>query len=127
MEESAKSWLQLRGHYGEWQNALRGDDGALRVLNEFHATAIKRHALLVAKRSLQGDAILWDQENILEWVPPAAVQQDELMEYPIRVGGVDALQTTALDALLLKYACSTAERKSSSTFRRRAGRLDSHR
>ncbi|KAL3759694.1 hypothetical protein ACHAWU_010263 [Discostella pseudostelligera] len=127
LEESAKSWLQLRGHYGEWQNALRGDDSALRVLNEFHATAIKRHALLVAKRSLQGDAMLWDQENILEWVPPAAVQRDELMEYPIRVGGVDALQTTALDALLLKYACSTAERKSSSTFRRRAGRLDSHR
>lgn len=127
LEESAKSWLQLRGQYGEWQNALRGDDSALRVLNEFHATAIKRHALLVAKRSLQGDAMLWDQENILEWVPPAAVQQDELMEYPIRVGGVDALQTTALDALLLKYACSTAVRKSSSTFRRRAGRLDSHR
>lgn len=123
VEESAKSWLQLRGHFSLWQQARRGDDDALRRMKELCATAINLHGLLVAKRSVQGNAMLWDQENILEWVPPAAIAQDDATEDSIRVGGVDALQITALDALLLNYASSTAEKKSSSSFRRRAGRL----
>jgi hypothetical protein len=122
VEESAKLWLQLRGHFSVWQQALRGADDALRRIKEMQVTAINRHGLLMTKRSMQVDTTLWDQENILEWVPPA--EQDEVTEDSSRFGGVDASQITALDALLFKYAYSTAKRKSSISFRRMAGRLE---
>ncbi len=121
VEESAKIWLQLRGHFSVWQQALRGADDALRRIKELHVTAINRHGLLMTKRSMQADTMIWDQENVLEWVPPT--EQDEVTEDSSRFGGVDASQIIALDALLLKYAYSTAERKSWTSFRRMAGRL----
>lgn len=123
MEESAKSWLQLRGHFDTWQKALHGDDGALRIIKHLHATSISLHDVFLAKRSMQTDARLWDQETVMEWIPPIAEGRGYVTEDSTRVGGLDASQITALDAILLKYACSTAERNSASSFRRRAGRL----
>ena len=44
-----------------------------------------------------------------------------MKEDTIYVGGVDASQITAMDVLLSKYALSTAEKKSSLSFRRSSG------
>jgi len=122
MEESAKSWLHVRGHFSTWQKAVRGDNEALRKLKDLRVMAINRHGLLMAKRSMQDGAMIWDQENIMEWMPPV-VEQGDVTEDSVRVGGVDASQITALDVVLLRYAVSNAEKKSSSSFRRSAGHL----
>jgi len=119
MEESAKSWLHARGHLSTWHKAVRGDNEALRKLKDLRVMAINRHGLLMAKRSMKSGAMVLDQENIMEWVPPV-VELGDVKEDSTRVGGVDASQITALDVVLLRYAVSHAEKKASSSFRKKA-------
>jgi len=116
-EESAKTWLNARGYFPTWQAAMKGDNESLRELKNLRVVAINRHGLLMAKRSMQGD--MWQQENVIEWVPPVA----ESSEDSTRLGGIDASQVTALDVVLLKYACTFAERKASSSFRSNVGNM----
>ena len=72
----------------------------------------------MAKRGMQGNATtMWDQDVIMEWVPPVAERSD-VREDSMRFGGVDATQHTALDVVLLRYAVSNAEKKASNWFRR---------
>ena len=118
LDESAKSWLRVRGHFDTWQMALSGDNDALQRLKSLCVTTINRHGLLIAKR---GTAMrLWDQEIVLNWIPPLT-ERGVVKEDTIYVGGVDASQITAMDVLLSKYALSTAEKKSSLSFRRSSG------
>ncbi|KAL9180801.1 hypothetical protein ACHAXT_011254 [Thalassiosira profunda] len=124
LEESAKSWLLARGHFSTWQKAIRGDNQALRQLKDLRVVAFNRHGLLMAKRSMQGDATALEQEVISEWVPPNA--EDDVSEESTRVGGVDASQITAMDVVLLRHAVSIAEKKASSSFRRTAGHIGHH-
>ena len=120
-EESAKTWLNARGWYFKiWQAAMKGDTESLRELKNLRVVAINRHGLLMAKRSMQGE--MWQQENVMEWVPPAA-ECNEVNEDSTRLGGIDTSQVTALDVVLLKYACTSAERKSSSSFRMNVGNM----
>ena len=125
VEEGAKSWLGARGHLATWQKAARGDGAALRRLRDLRLVAINRHALLAAKRSMMREGSTWDQETVAEWTPPAAAERGDVeMEDSARApGGVDAAQITAMDVLLLQYAKSDAERRSSSSFRGGAGRM----
>lgn len=83
--------------------------------------ARNRHSLLIAKRGMQEGA-MWDQENSMMGVTPV-LEQGDVTEESTRVGGVDASQITALDVVLLQYAKSNAEKKSSSSFRSSAGRI----
>jgi hypothetical protein len=123
MEESARSWLHARGHLSTWQNAVSGDNEALRHLKDARVMAINRHGLLVAKRGMQGNAItMWDQDVIMEWVPPVSDRSD-VREDSMRFGGVDAMQITALDVVLLRYAVFNAEKKASNAFRRSSGHM----
>jgi hypothetical protein len=118
LDESAKSWLRVRGHFDTWQMALSGDNDALQRLKSLCVTTINRHGLLIAKR---GTAMrLWDQEIVTNWIPPLT-ERGVVKEDTIYVGGVDASQITAMDVLLSKYALSTAERKYSLSFRRSSG------
>lgn len=119
-EESAKTWLNARGYFPTWQAATKGDNEALRELKNLRVVAINRHGLLMAKRSMQGD--MWQQENVMEWVPQVA-ESSEVNEDSTRLGGIDASQVTALDVVLLKYAVTSAERKSSSSFRMNVGNM----
>jgi hypothetical protein len=120
IDESAKTWLGARGHIETWQKAMRGNNEALRRLKDICVVSINRHGLLIAKRGMTG--ALWDQENVVEWVPPV-VEGDVVTEGSTRIDGVDASQISAMDVLLLKYASSTAEKKSSLSFRRSAGNV----
>jgi hypothetical protein len=117
LDESAKSWLHVRGHFDTWQMALSGDNDALQSLKSLCITTINRHGLLIAKR---GTAMLLDQEIVTNWFPPLT-GTGLVMEDTTHVGGVDASQITAMDVLLSKYALSTAEKKSSMSFRRSSG------
>jgi hypothetical protein len=117
LDESAKSWLRVRGHFDTWQMALSGDNDALQSLKSLCVTTINRHGLLIAKR---GTAMLLDQEIVTKWVPPLT-GTGLVMEDTTHVGGVDASQITAMDVLLSKYALSTAEKISSMSFRRSSG------
>jgi len=119
-EESAKTWHNARGYFKIWQAAMKGDNESLRELKNLRVVAINRHGLLMAKRSMQGD--IWQQENVMEWAPQVA-ESSEVNEDSTRLGGIDASQVTALDVVLLKYACTSAERKSSSSFRTNVGNI----
>jgi len=119
-EESAKTWLNARGYFPTWQAAMKGDNEALREIKNLRVVAINRHGLLMAKRSMQGD--MWQKENVMEWAPPVA-ESSEVNEDSTRLGGIDASQVTALDVVLLKYAVTSAERKSSSSFRSNVGNM----
>jgi len=83
--------------------------------------AINCHGLLMAKQGMtEHVGMLWVQEVVMEWIPPA-MEDGVVMEDSIRIYGVDATQISAMDVLLLKYALSTAKKKSSLLFRRSAG------
>lgn len=124
MEESTKSWLRTRDYFATWKDAMRGDNDALRQLKNLRVMAINRHGLLMAKRSMQGgSATMWDQENILEWTPPVSEEGNDVNADSNRVVGVDASQITALDVVLFRFSLSTAEKNSSSSFRRSAGHM----
>ena len=99
---------------------MRGDNEALRKLKDLCVVSINRHGLLIAKRGMTW--ALWDQENVVEWVPPV-VEGDVVTEDSTRIDGVDASQISAMDVLLLKNASSTAEKKSSLSFRWSAGNV----
>ena len=58
----------------------------------------------------------------MEWVPPVSDRSD-VREDSMRFGGVDAMQITALDVVLLRYAVSNAEKKASNSFRRSSGHM----
>ena len=118
--ESATTWLGARGLIETWQKALRGANEALRRLKNLCVVPINRHGLLIAKRGMT--ETLWDQENVVEWLPPV-VEGDIMTEDSTRVDGVDASQISAMDVLLSKYASSTAEKKSLLLFRRSAGNV----
>ena len=118
--ESATTWLGARGLIETWQKALRGANEALRRLKDLCVVPINRHGLLIAKRGMT--ETLWDQENVVEWLPPV-VEGDIKTEDSTRVDGVDASQISAMDVLLSKYASSTAEKKSSLSFWWRAGNV----
>lgn len=118
VEESFKVWLSNRRHLSIWESAMRGDATALSKLRSAHVMAVNRHGLLIAKRGMKLDSM--DQENVLEWVPSKAVQE-EVTEDSSNVNGVDASQVTALDVVALRYAVSIAEKKSSAMFRRKSG------
>ncbi|KAL3765573.1 hypothetical protein ACHAW5_009747 [Stephanodiscus triporus] len=123
IDECAKSWLRARGHFDMWQKALRGDNEALQGFKNLCVVAINRHGLLMAKRGMTEHAgKLWVQEIVMEWIPPA-MEDGVVMEDSVRIYGVDAAQISAMDVLLLKYALSNAEKKSSLLFRRSAGHV----
>ena len=123
LEESARSWLLARKYLPCWEKAIRGDNGALKKLRGFHTVAINRHVILMAKRKMQREAAVWDQENIMEWVPPSFESAGANEEQPSLVGGVNASQVIALDVILLRYAVSFAEKKAAASFRRSAGSI----
>ena len=121
IDESAKSWLCVRGHFDVWQKAMHGDNEALLRLKNLCIMSVNCHGLLIANEGMTDNAMtLWEQEYGVEWVPPL-MEAGIVTEDTTRVGGVDASQITALDVLLSKYALSTAEKKSSLLFRRSAG------
>jgi hypothetical protein len=121
IDDSAKSWLRVRGHFDIWHMALGGDNDALQSLKSLCVTTINRHGLLIAKRGMVNTAMmLWDQEFVTEWVPPLT-ETGVVMEDTTFVGGVYTSQITAMDVLLSKYALSTAEKKSFMLFRRSSG------
>ena len=123
LEESARSWLLARKYLPCWEKAIRGDNRALKKLRGIHTVAINRHVILMAKRKMQREAVIWDQENVMEWVPPSFEAVDENDEQSSLVGGVDASQVIALDVILLRYAISFAEKKAAASFRRSAGSI----
>ena len=120
-DESAKSWLQARGYLSLWQTATRGDSTSLRKLKDIKVVAINCHGLLMAKRTMREGAT-WDQETIMEWVPPV-VERGDVNEDSTRVGGLEASQIFALDVVLLRYAVASAEKKAKSSFRKSAGHV----
>lgn len=124
LEESARSWLLARKYLPYWEKAIRGDIEALKKLRDFHTVAINRHVILMAKRTIQREAAVWDQENIMEWVPPSFESVGDIDdEESSLVCGVDASQVIALDVILLRYAISFAEKKAAASFRRSAGSI----
>jgi tetratricopeptide (TPR) repeat protein len=123
LEESARSWLLARKYLPCWENAIRGDNESLKKLRDSHTVAINRHVILMAKRGMQRETAVWDQENVMEWVPPSFEAADVNEEQSSLVGGVDASQVIALDVILLRYAISFAEKKAAASFRRSAGSI----
>jgi len=123
LEESARSWLLARKYLPCWEKAIRGNSEALKKLRDIHTVAINRHVILMAKRRMERESAVWDQENIMEWVPPSFESTDANEEQSSLVGGVDAAQVIALDVILLRYAISFAEKKAAASFRRSAGSI----
>eukprot|EP00984_Skeletonema_dohrnii_P007812 scaffold2880_cov115-Skeletonema_dohrnii-CCMP3373.AAC.2 len=123
LEESARSWLLARKYLPCWEKAIRGNSEALKKLRDIHTVAINRHVILMAKRRMERESAVWDQENIMEWVPPSFESADANEEQSSLVGGVDAAQVIALDVILLRYAISFAEKKAAASFRRSAGSI----
>ncbi|KAK1741516.1 hypothetical protein QTG54_007994 [Skeletonema marinoi] len=123
LEESARSWLLARKYLPCWEKAIRGNSEALKKLRDIHTVAINRHVILMAKRRMERESAVWDQENIMEWAPPSFESTDANEEQSSLVGGVDAAQVIALDVILLRYAISFAEKKAAASFRRSAGSI----
>jgi len=123
LEESARSWLLARKYLHCWEKAIRGNSEAMKKLRDIHTVAINRHVILMAKRRMERESAVWDQENIMEWVPPSFESTDANEEQSSLVGGVDAAQVIALDVILLRYAISFAEKKAAASFRRSAGSI----
>lgn len=112
MDESAKTWLSIRGHLDTWELAKRGDAGALSKLRESHLMAMNRHGMLLAKQHMTGAfSTLSYQKNVIEWVAPA-IREEKWQEDSIRINGVEAVQISTMDFVILKYALSIAEKRS---------------
>jgi hypothetical protein len=124
IDESAGAWLSIRGHLNTWESAKRGDNNGLSSLRANHLMAMNRHGLIMAKRNVVGGSSIfsWDQKSVMEWVPPVFEHQ-ERQEESVCIHGVDSAQVSTLDFVLLSYALSVAEKKSSSLFRRKAGHV----
>jgi hypothetical protein len=119
MDESAKTWLSIRGHLDTWELAKRGDADALSKLRESHLMAVNRHGMLLAQHYMTGAfSTLLYQKNVIEWVAPA-IREEKWQEDSICINGVEAVQISTMDFVILKYALSIAEKRSN-TFPRRS-------
>ncbi|KAL7478791.1 hypothetical protein ACHAW6_004542 [Cyclotella cf. meneghiniana] len=124
IDESAGAWLSIRGYLNAWESAKKGDHNGLSSLRANHLMAMNRHGLIMAKRNVIGGSSIfsWDQKSVMEWVPPV-LENQEWQEESVCIHGVDSAQVSTLDFILLMYALSVAEKKSSSLFRRKAGHV----
>jgi tetratricopeptide (TPR) repeat protein len=120
IEETARSWFSVRGLLETWESAKKGDTCSLRELRDIHLIAMNRQGLVMAKKNITEGALSWDQDHVAEWVPPVLKRQ-EWEEDSTSINGVDAAQVSTLDFVMLKYALSVAEQKSSTAFRRNVG------
>lgn len=122
IDESAKTWLSVRGHLSTWESAMRSDADALSKLRDSHLLAMNRYGMVLAMRNTTiTSSTSLEYENVL-WVPPV-VMEEKWHEETRCINGINTAQVCTLDFLLLKYVLSIAEKKSNALQRRKAAPL----
>ena len=111
VDESAKTWLSIRGHFNTYELARRSDGNALLKLRNIHLIAMNNYGMMLANRNIPSKATVSSSNtNSSEWVAPIA-RAEKWQEETICINGVDAAHVCTMDFILLKYALSVAERK----------------
>ena len=111
VDESAKAWLSIRGHFNTYELAKRSDSNALSRLRDAHLMAMNKHGMILAKRNIPDKAtVSLSGIKTSEWVAPIA-REEKWQEESTYINGVDAAYVCTLDFILLKHALSVAEKR----------------